>query len=338
MNLNYKPNNTFTLVLEHINNTFNQVACSGSALVIIHNDSIVLEEYIGKQSKEPDARTVQQDTQFHVASVRKSYIGFAVAFAVHNRYIQSIDDLVLNYLPELDGAIWKGTTIRHLLTHTHGLNGKGDGTYREYPVGQNWTYRQVGVEALTKIVKRVTEKTISEIIHEQVFTPLGFHQSDWYAQKNNKLVDLIHREEEVHALETSESVDGTKMNMYVSARELAFWGYFHLKQGNLNGKQIVPIEIIQLATSLQSPHTLAGDLPRNGFLWFVQGIPAKKSEIGQTVPLGSYQILGYTTVTLLVIPQENIVAVRMFNSVGSPEGYDYLADVRSFGDRVMECV
>jgi hypothetical protein len=73
-------------------------------------------------------------------------------------------------------------------------------------------------------------------------------------------------------------------------------------------------------------------------LWFVKDLPAKKSEIGAGVPKGSYQILGYTGVTLLVIPQENLVAVRMFNSFGSPEGYDYLSDVRSFGDTVMSCL
>lgn len=63
-----------------------------------------------------------------------------------------------------------------------------------------------------------------------------------------------------------------------------------------------------------------------------------KTEIGEDVPQGSYRILGYTGVTLLVIPQENIVAVRMFNSFGSPEGYDYLANVRSFGDTVKGCL
>ena len=79
-------------------------------------------------------------------------------------------------------------------------------------------------------------------------------------------------------------------------------------------------------------------MPYNGFLWFVQDQPCSKTEIGENVPIGSYQILGITGVTLLVIPSENFVAVRMFNSNGSPSGYDYLADIRSFGDTVMECL
>ncbi|WHX38466.1 serine hydrolase domain-containing protein [Mesobacillus sp. AQ2] len=253
-------------------------------------------------------------------------------------YKESIDDSVMKYLPELKETIWEATTIRHLLTHTHGLNQKEEVVFREYPPGQNWTYRQVGIDALTQIVKKTTSRTVSDIIQEQVFRPLGFSESNWYAHKHEKHADVILRHEEDGNWKTSESTEGDKMNMYVSARELAYWGYLHLKQGKVDGKQVVSKEIIKLATSLQSPLTLHEDLPQNGFLWFVKDLPAKQSEIGAEVPKGSYQILGYTGVTLLVIPQENLVAVRMFNSFGSPEGYDYLSDVRSFGDTVMNCL
>ncbi|WP_419881949.1 serine hydrolase domain-containing protein [Peribacillus sp. B-H-3] len=337
MFLTYNRNHNFSPILEHVNATFNQVICSGASVFVIHNDSIVLEEYIGKQSNKSEARIVKEDTQFHVASVRKSYIGFAVAYAVFYGYIDSIDDPVLKYLPELEVSIWQDTTIRHLLTHTHGLHQKEQTVFREYPAGQNWTYRQVGIDALTQIIKRATKKTVSDIIHELVFTPLGFSESDWYAHRNEKLVDVILRYGDTQ-WKTSESTAGDKKNMYVSARELAFWGYLHLNQGYIGGKQIVPKEIIQLATSVHSPTAIDQDLPQNGFLWFVKDLPAKKSEIGSGVPKGSYQILGNTGVTLLVIPQENLVAVRMFNSFGSPEGYDYLSDVRSFGDTLMSCL
>nr|WP_254178234.1 MULTISPECIES: hypothetical protein [unclassified Planococcus (in: firmicutes)] len=57
----------------------------------MQNDTIVTEEYWGEQSKEEHARLIQEDTQFHVTSVRKSYIGFAVAYAVQEGYISSID-------------------------------------------------------------------------------------------------------------------------------------------------------------------------------------------------------------------------------------------------------
>jgi CubicO group peptidase (beta-lactamase class C family) len=336
--LHSKINPSFFPILDHVNNTFNNVICSGASTLIIHNDSVVLEEYIGKQSGKEKARSVQADTQFHVASVRKSYIGFAVSYALYYGYINSIDDPVRSYLPELEEAAWKGTTIRHLLTHTHGLKKEGNLAVREYTPGSYWSYKQIGIEALTKIVKRTTNKSVADIIHERVFGPLDFTESNWYSEKHKQLADVILRYEGDEDWSTSESIEGDKMNMYVSTRELAYWGYLHLKKGKINGKQIVPEEIIEMATSLQSPTSLHNDLPQNGFLWFVRDLPGKKTEIGPLVPKGSYQILGFTNVTLLVIPEEDIVAVRMFNSFGSPEGYDYLSDVRSFGDTIMKCV
>ena len=338
MILSNKDNPSFLPIIDHVNETFNNVICSGASTLIIHKDSVVLEKYIGKQSGAKDARRVQADTQFHVASVRKSYIGFAVSYALYYGCINSIDDLVLSYLPELDEITWKDTTIRHLLTHTHGLKQDGNRTVREFSPGSNWSYKQIGIEALTQLIKRTTNKSVADIIHEKVFIPLGFNESNWYSKKHKKLVDVMLRYEGDDDWRTSESTEGDKMNMYVSTRELAYWGYLHLKKGKINGKQIVPSKIIEIATTLQSPSSLHKDLPQNGFLWFVKDLPAKKTEIGHLVPKGSYQILGFSNVTLLVIPKEEIVAVRMFNSFGSPEGYDYLPDVRSFGDMVMKCV
>ncbi|UOE95792.1 serine hydrolase domain-containing protein [Alkalihalobacillus sp. LMS39] len=329
-------NSQFTSVINHIKQTSQSVDCSGAAAFVIHNDNIVVEEYWGTQSKEANARIVQANTQFHVASVRKSYIGFAVAYAIYYGYIGSIDEKISLYFPEIKEELLSDTTIRHLLTHTHGLVEKNGCIMREFAAGTSWAYRSVGVDLLTKLVKETTGKTIAAILQDTVFTPLGLQETGWYADEKENFVDVI-RAQNDSLWKTSQSVNGDKMNMYVSARDLAKWGYFHLKQGNIGGTQIVPKELIQLATSVQSPDGIHRDLPQNGCLWFVKDKQAKKTEIGATVPKGSFQILGYTTVTLLVIPEKNLVAVRAFNSFGSPEGYNYLEDVRSFGDTVMEC-
>ncbi|SES18491.1 serine hydrolase [Psychrobacillus sp. OK032] len=335
MFISKKLNEQFNAVISHVNNTYNSVDASGAAIVIIHNNKVVTEKYWGNHSKELDARHVQEDTQFHIASVRKSYIGFAVAFAIHNGYIASIDDEVTKYLPALDSTLLNGTTLRQLLTHTHGLRENDGEVCREFTPGQSWAYRGINISLLTNIIKKTTGKTVSQILSEYVFQPMGFKETGWYGQPNDKLAEVI-RDMDDPIWKTHLSTDGDQMNMYVSARELAQWGYLHLKQGFVNGEQVVHNEIIELATSIRSPKTIDADFPQNGFLWFVKDLPAKKTEIGELVPKGSYQILGYTGVALLVIPEHEIVAVRMFNSFGSPDGFDYLSDIRSFGDTVME--
>ncbi|MEK4003591.1 serine hydrolase [Paenibacillus sp. FSL H3-0333] len=129
-----------------------------------------------------------------------------------------------------------------------------------------------------------------------------------------------------------------KLFLFVSARELAYWGYLHLNRGLVNGQQLVPKEVIEQATTNQSPANLDDTLPRNGFAWWIQDKPRAISEIGNTLPLGSYQILGLTGCACLVIPEHRIVAVRMYNQTGpNPPGHDYLEDIKAFGDKVLSC-
>lgn len=331
MIINREYKTQFDPVVEQVKDTYHSLRASGGAVLVIHKDKVVTEEYWGRHSFEQNAPTIQRDSQFHVASVRKSYIGYAMAYAIHSKQISSLDDEILTYMPNSDEKIIRGTTLRHLITHTHGLVLDNGELKREFPAGEGWAYRNVGVDLLTSIIHQTTGKTIAAILTEQVFDPLGFKETGWYTSLGPKHVDVIRDPEERH-WQTSDSVAGDKMNMYVSAQELAYWGYLHLKQGLINKKQIVPKEIIQLATSIHSPEI--ENKPQNGCLWFVQGLPSTRTEIGEMVPTGSFQILGYTSVALLVIPKIDVVAVRMFNSFGSPDGFDYLSDIRQFGNTV----
>lgn len=337
MVINKKCDSLFVPVIEHVRNTANLVDCTGSALLIIQNNEVVVEEYWGTHSKEENAKEIQETTQFHIASVRKNYIGFAAAYAVYEGFIKSIDDLVTSYYSSNESELFEGVTIRHLLTHTHGLRTNGDETLREFLPGESWAYRGIGIDTLTKVIENATGKSIAEILAEQAFNKLEFTETGWYAEMNENLVEVI-RNPDDSSWYNGKSITGNERNMYVSVRELSKWGELHLNKGLVGGEQIVPSEIIALATSIHSPEMIDADLPQNGFLWFVKDLPAKKSEIGELVPKGSFQILGYTGVTLLVIPQFNLVAVRAFNSFGSPEGYDYLEDVRSFGDTIIRCL
>ncbi|MDQ0177125.1 serine hydrolase [Bacillus chungangensis] len=92
----------FNQVIEHVRNTHDTVKALGYAVLVIHNDQIVTEHYAGYHSQLQHAKAINEDSQFHIASVRKSYTGFCIAWALHYGYIQSIDDPVLHYLPDLD--------------------------------------------------------------------------------------------------------------------------------------------------------------------------------------------------------------------------------------------
>lgn len=84
---------TFNNVIHRVENTYQTLACTGAALVIFRDNELQVERYWGKQSAEENARPIQADTKFHIASCRKSYIAFAVAYALHHGLIQSLIEM-----------------------------------------------------------------------------------------------------------------------------------------------------------------------------------------------------------------------------------------------------
>lgn len=102
-----------------------------------------------------------------------------------------IDAPVTDYLPTLNEKVMSGTTIRHLLTHTHGLKSKKGEFEREFQPGEGWAYRGLGIDMLCGIVHKTTGKTIAQILNELVFDPLGFRETGWYASPHDGLVDVV---------------------------------------------------------------------------------------------------------------------------------------------------
>jgi CubicO group peptidase (beta-lactamase class C family) len=183
---------------------------------------------------------------------------------------------------------------------------------------------------LIEIVQKVFDQPLSRVIEENLFLPYGFTETGWRKERTDQLVWLN---------ETYVGDQGSEANLFVSTRELGYWGYLHLTKGNYQGKQILPKSIFEQSVRIISPSKLNKSLPRNGFFWWVQDRPRPISELGGHLPKGSYQSLGLYGNAVLVIPEYNVVAVRMLNQTErNPLGYDYLKDIQNFGNRVLKCV
>ncbi|NRF96111.1 hypothetical protein HQN89_35535 [Paenibacillus frigoriresistens] len=88
-----------------------------------------------------------------------------------------------------------------------------------------------------------------------------------------------------------------------------------------------------------TPLNLNETLPRNGFFWWIQDKSRPISELGDQLPKGAYQSLGLYGNIVLVIPEYNVVAVRMLNQTDrNPPQYDYIKDIQTFGNLVCKCV
>ncbi|WP_173193956.1 serine hydrolase [Paenibacillus alginolyticus] len=85
-----------------------------------------------------------------------------------------------------------------------------------FPPGTDWKYNNTGVNLLITLVQKVFGQTLALILQERLFLPYGFTETGWHKEKSEKLVWLI---------ENYKDNQGNDANLYVSTRELAYWGY-----------------------------------------------------------------------------------------------------------------
>ncbi len=310
---------------------------SASALTVIKDNEIVLEHYSGTHSNTNNALPVNENSRFNVASARKSYLGLCVAFALYEGKIHSLDDYVSEYFKNIDPNILRNTTIRHMVTHTHGLDETSDGEIiREFNPGEKWAYRVINIKLMTQLIHKIYGVSFPELLYQKVFLPMGLKRTKWETQDNDNLVKVIIDPNKNGEDTTGSDDDGMESNLFVSAREFALWGNLFLNKGVLNGEQIVPKKVVELAISILTPDQLSTEYPRNGMFWFVQNIPRELSELGEQVPSGSYQILGVTGPTLLVIPKYNVVVAKMYNKRYNYGNENYLYYLKEFSNIVAK--
>jgi CubicO group peptidase (beta-lactamase class C family) len=93
----------------------------GSALLLMQTGKVLFERYEGTDPL--TGRPIGPTDRFNLDSVRKTYLGLALALALlYEGRIPSIDERVARYIPDPAGLLGE-TRIRHLLTCTHGLHG-----------------------------------------------------------------------------------------------------------------------------------------------------------------------------------------------------------------------
>ncbi|HEV3358020.1 MAG TPA: serine hydrolase [Pseudonocardiaceae bacterium] len=133
------------------------------------------------------------DSLFQIGSISKVWTT-TVAMQLVDEGKLDLDAPVIEVLPELrlsDPDVTKQVTLRHLLTHTSGIDGdiftdtgRGDDCVEKYvalladaaqnhPLGATWSYCNSGFILVGRVIEKVTGKTWDEAIRERLFTPLG---------------------------------------------------------------------------------------------------------------------------------------------------------------------
>ena len=163
---------------------------------------------------------------------------------------------------------------------------------------------------------RLTGKPLDELFAEKIAGPIGMDPEAWRWPRLTVDDGLV-----IHA------ASGNKgKHLEISAREAARFGYLMLNRGRWKDRQLVGEDWVERATSPQ----VSAELPLGGpithlygkrfpfdgrgcygFAWWTNGRTAEGSRLWPDLPQRSFMAWGYHNNLIFVVPEWDLVVVRM---------------------------
>ncbi|WP_223622553.1 serine hydrolase [Microbacterium sp. EST19A] len=158
-----------------------------------HDDVVTVATGTLNRNLPAASGTVLTDSLFQIGSISKVWTATAIMRLIEQGSF-TLDTPVREILPGVrlvNDELTAGVTVRHLLTHTSGIDGdvftdtgRGDDTLEKYtalfpeigqnhPLGATWSYCNSGFSLLGRIIEQATGKVWDEAMRELIFTPLG---------------------------------------------------------------------------------------------------------------------------------------------------------------------
>ncbi len=220
----------------------------------------------------------------------------------------SPDDKVSDLLPELKEH-YSGITFRHLATHTSGYKAAGDdaaGGHGQsstpfqpspeplFAPGSGFRYWDSAMNLFAKALTVVAGEPLESYFKRKVAEPVGMDDSGWDWKDFG----------ETDGVTVNGGAGNKARGIYISATEMAKFGQLFLNKGEWNGREILPEVWIKEATSPQIGKFIPGDNTPYGFNWWTSGV-------FPDAPEGTFAARGFNNNICLVIPEKNLVVVRL---------------------------
>jgi CubicO group peptidase (beta-lactamase class C family) len=275
-------------------------------------------------------------------SVAMSFNSALIGIAINEGYIESIDEAIVNYLPELTGRGLEGVTIRHLLTMSSGIRyleeervfpftWMSDDARTYYmpnlrsltlqvvpssePPGEKFHFNNYHALLEGLILEKATGVPVSYYLQEKLWKPLGMeYPATWSVDSK---------------LDAFEKMAG---GINASSIDYAKFGQLMVENGFWQGIQLIPQEWVRESTapgsSDQRPWMTDNKFKENGgnyrYHWW-----------GKTRPDGHYEFfaIGSYGQYIYICPQNKLVIVRNGNREGPVD--DWPALLQALEDQLV---
>lgn len=214
-----------------------------NALLILHNNSLVYENYFVNKEDEDDQQP--EGSLFISWSVVKSFMSILTAIAIEEGDISNVNDLASDYIPELKNTAYRNVSIKQLLQMTTGVEFSEDydnffsdvnifSYYLSFGLpmsdfvktlksnthqGQH-QYASIDTQVLGMVVTKATGQSLSSYLSEKLWQPLGMgNDALWMTDATG--------------------MEFAPGGLNASAKDYARFGQLIANGGSVNGKQIV---------------------------------------------------------------------------------------------------
>lgn len=229
-----------------------------SALLVIKDGRIIHEQYAHGDSRD----------SLHVSfSVAKSFTSALLGIALGEGRLDSLDDPIRKYLPELTSKTFDGVTVAHVLQMSSGI--RFNETYtdpeadinkmttmvppmtyleyintleREHPPGTFNHYASINTQLLGILLVKVAGESLTSYMTSRLWHPLGMEQKGLWTLDE-------------------QGFELAMGGLAASARDYAKLGLLYLHNGMRGDQRILPEGWVKASVTPNEAHLMPGDNP-----------------------------------------------------------------------------
>lgn len=282
------------------------------AFLVIRNDSILYENYFNGYD------TASIVPSFSMA---KSYTSALFGIAMAEGKINSVEDSLTQYIPELQGKGLDQVKLKHVLKMTSGIRSQenyhspfsgvaamyygtnlrkqASKTKPEDRPGVAFEYKSMNTQLLGMVIENATGRSLTQYLQEKIWSKIGAEYDATWSIDRKK-----------------EGIEKAFCCLNARARDFAKFGRLYLNMGNWEGEQIIPEEWVKESTKVDSKD---GATTYYQYQWW---LPSKE---------GDYSAQGHLGQFIYVHPEKQLIIVRLGKSEGDVDWSNLFREIAKKG-------
>lgn len=310
-----------------------EAVAPGGSLAVGRHGRIVYNKGFGRLDTATASPAVDENSIYDMASLTKVIATTTAAMILEEQGLLDLDRTVASYIPEFNAPDKAAITVRHIVTHSGGLEAFAP-LYRQFK-GREQYLEQINTRPLKSlpgaatvysdwdliltqlIIEKITGQPLDRFVSEKVFAPLGMTSTMFTPDSAvfwNRIapteIDSVRGglvRAKVHD-ENAWAIGGVAghAGLFSSTRDLTVFAQTLLNGGEYNGVRIVKPSTLARWTSPQS---------RSSSRALGWDTPSKNSSSGNYFSPRSFGHTGFTGTSIWIDPERGLFVILLTNRV-----------------------